>query len=132
MGLWLKQQGLLPDRVLSSPAKRARKTVLKVYRELPFEKEEIQWIQDIYEATLKDLVATLKTCPDTANTVLMVGHNPGLEYLLEYLSADRVTLPDDGKLLTTACVATLKLAAPWSGVGESVARLVAITRPEEM
>lgn len=131
-GLWLKQQKLIPDLILSSPAQRARRTLLKVCRELPFDADEIRWTPEIYDASLNDLLKVLKACPDEAKTVLMVGHNPGLEYLLEYLCREPLPLAEDGKLLTTGSIAHLEIPAKWSATTKSVARLLAITRPTEM
>ncbi|MGH8548194.1 MAG: SixA phosphatase family protein [Methylococcales bacterium] len=131
-GLWLKNQKLTPDLVLSSPAQRARRTVLKVCRELSFDADEIRWNPEIYDASLNDLVKVLKTCPDETRTVLLVGHNPGLETLLEYLCREPLPLTEDGKLLTTGCVAHLEVPAKWSATTKSIARLLSITRPTEM
>lgn len=131
-GLWLKHQKLIPDLILSSPAKRARKTILKVCGELNFDTDDIRWIPEIYDASLNDLLKILKSCPDQAETVMMVGHNPGLEYLLEYLCRDRVRLAADGKLLTAACIANLEITTKWSVASKSTAKLTSITRPPEM
>jgi phosphohistidine phosphatase len=131
-GKWLKHQKLIPDLILSSPAERARRTLLKVCRELPFDADEIRWIPEIYDASLNDLVKVLKACPDKAKTVLMVGHNPGLEYLLEYLCREPLPLAEDSKLLTAGCLAHLEVSAKWSATTRSIARLVSITRPSEM
>jgi phosphohistidine phosphatase len=132
VGIWLKQQKLIPDLVLSSPAARARKTILKVCRELRLDCDEIRWTPEIYDASLDDLIKVIKTCPDKAKTVMIVGHNPGLEYLLEYLCRDPPPVGKDGKLLTTGCIANLELPTKWSAAGQSVARLVSITRPADM
>jgi phosphohistidine phosphatase len=132
VGSWLQRQKLVPDLILSSPAKRARKTILAVCRQIPFDAENIRWMPEIYDAGLTDLIKVLNDCPDKANTVLLVGHNPGMEYLLEYLCRDRVPAAADGKLLTTACVANVEIAGKWSHLSESCGRLVSITRPAEM
>lgn len=131
-GLWLKQQKLIPDLILSSPALRARKTILKVCRGLSFEDDEIQWIPEIYDASLNALVKVLKACPGKAKTVFLVGHNPGLEDLLAYLCQDPVPVTEDGKLLTAGAIAHLEVTGKWSDTTKSVARLLSITRPSDM
>jgi phosphohistidine phosphatase len=128
MGRWLRQQGLVPDWVLSSPAERARTTALLVCHELSVSQECLHWEPRIYEATTGDLLAVLSDCPAAAKTVLLVGHNPGLETLLQYL-CDPIHLPPDGKLLPTATVARLKMPADWSELQPGAARLLGITRP---
>ncbi|MGR9107437.1 MAG: SixA phosphatase family protein [Gammaproteobacteria bacterium] len=132
VGRWLKQQQPIPDLILSSPAKRTRKTILKICAEIHYDADEIRWIPEIYDASLKDLIQVLKNCPDKAKTVMLVGHNPGLEYLLEYLCKTPIPLTDDGKLLTTASLAVLETTTPWREIGKAVADLVSITRAAQM
>jgi phosphohistidine phosphatase len=131
MGHWLRQQALIPDYVASSPAERARQTALKVCKELSLAKDRLQWDPRIYEATPEQLLDVLADCPETARTVLLVGHNPGLELLLRYLCSS-VPVPADGKLLPTATVAHLQLPADWHRLDPGVAHLLAITRPTSL
>ena len=51
MGEWLRAQGLVPDLVLASPARRAQETASKVCKVLDIEKQSIQWEPRIYDAT---------------------------------------------------------------------------------
>jgi len=51
MGEWLRAQGLVPDLVLASPARRAQETASKVCKVLGIEKQAIQWEPRIYDAT---------------------------------------------------------------------------------
>lgn len=128
VGSWLREQGLLPDYVVSSPAERAKQTVLKAARELELKKKDIHWDPRIYEAGLDTLLAVLADCPREAQTVLLVGHNPSLDYLLEYLCPSLPTT-DDGKMFTTAAVAELDMPDEWGFLAAGSARLVALTRP---
>lgn len=132
VGGWLRQQGLVPDLVVSSPAKRARKTTTKVCRELGIPKQEIWWEPRIYGASTETLVRVLSECRSDAETVLLVGHNPGLENLLEYLCGSDVSLPADGKLLPTAALARLRVAASWKHLQPNCATLVSITRSRSL
>ncbi|MDQ3773928.1 MAG: histidine phosphatase family protein [Pseudomonadota bacterium] len=93
MGEWLRAQGLVQDLVLASPARRARETASKVCKVLDIEKQAIQWEPRIYDATRADLIEVLADCPADRRLVLLVGHNPGLEELLEYLSGAAVHCP---------------------------------------
>lgn len=132
VGGWLRQQALVPDVVVSSPAKRARKTTTKVCRELGIPKQEIWWEPRIYGATVETLVRVLSDCRADAKVVLLVGHNPGLENLLEYLCGPDLSLPEDGKLLPTATLARLSIAAQWKELQPNCATLLSITRPRSL
>lgn len=131
MGRWLRQQGLIPDYVVSSPAERARQTALKACKGLGIPADRLQWDLRIYDATPEQLLAVLADCPEIARTVLLVGHNPGLELLLRYLCRS-VPVPADGKLLPTATVAQLEMPADWQQPDPGAARLVSITRPASL
>lgn len=128
MGRWLREQGLIPDDVLSSPAERARQTTLKVCKELNFPADRVRWEPRVYDATAGDLLRLLTDCPAQARRVLLVGHNPGLELLARYL-CPALTMPSDGKLLPTAAVAVLDVDGEWRQLEPGKGRLAALMRP---
>ncbi len=132
VGAWLYREGLVPDYVISSPAKRAQQTAEIVCKRLDYKKKKITFDATIYAAELPALLAVLARCPSAAGTVLLVGHNPGLEELLMYLVGDDLDLPADGKLLPTATVARLEMPADWCDLRTSCAQLVSITRPRQL
>jgi phosphohistidine phosphatase len=59
MGVWLKEQNIIPDLVVSSPALRAKQTVLLVCEQLEKDAAEIIWDNRIYEARLDDLLQVI-------------------------------------------------------------------------
>lgn len=130
VGSWLYREGLVPDRVLSSPAQRARQTTLKVCKGLDIGKKDIDWDPDLYGASTPHLLGALGRCPSQAATVLLVGHNPGLEELLRYLAGDDLEVPEDGKLLPTATLARLEMPDDWSNLERGCAQLLSVTRPK--
>ena len=131
IGVWLREQQLAPDHIISSPAVRAQQTALGVLEGLAMASDAVHWEPRIYEASLGILLTILEACPATAAKTLIIGHNPGLEYLLQYL-ADAIPQPDDGKLLPTATVAHLAMPDQWENLQAGCARLIAITRPRSV
>ncbi len=132
IGEWLKQQKLLPDYVVSSPARRASQTSNRVCKAMGVKDKKINWDERIYAASEVELLRVLADCPQKKQTVMLVGHNPGLEDLLEYLAGKGLEIPADGKLLPTATVACLKMPENWKGLKEGDGELVSITRPKEL
>jgi phosphohistidine phosphatase len=132
VGAWLYREGLVPDHVVSSPAVRARQTATKICKRLDFKKKRIIWERAIYEADVPALLAVLARCPATAATVLLIGHNPGLEELVRHLAGEDLELPDDGKLLPTATVARLEMPGDWQELKRGNGHLVSITRPRNL
>jgi len=132
VGRFLLGQQLVPDYVVSSPAERARQTVLGVCEQLGIGSEQVNWDSRIYGGSAASLVSVLEDCPHNAERVLIAGHNPGLEYLLLYLCGRDAPLPDDGKLLPTAAVAHLEITSQWSNLERGAAQLLSITRARSL
>ena len=86
-GKWLASHGMKPDRVLCSPSERTRDTAtlaLAAMKHAP----EPQFTDDIYDATPGELLALLDQHGD-ASTVMLIGHNPGIERLVALLVEGR-------------------------------------------
>lgn len=132
VGRWLRDEGLVPDFVVSSPARRAKQTVVAVCRELDIDSERICWDERIYGGWTRDLIEVLRESPPEAQRVLIAGHNPGLEDLVESISAGGVPTPPDGKLMPTAAVARLRISVPWAGLGVGTGQLLSLTRARSL
>jgi phosphohistidine phosphatase len=126
IGVWMQQQNLIPDFILSSPAVRAIETAKRCTRAMGLGDKHIHQDLKIYEANFATLKAIVNDCPAQVQRVMIVGHNPGLEHLLE----DLVSLPfsesEDGKILPTATLAHLILAEHWSQTHSGCATLKTI------
>ncbi len=129
IGLWLRRQALIPDYILSSPAIRAKQTAEKLVKTMALREECIQFDSRLYEADLDNLIKVLADCPANAQCVIIVGHNPGLEDLLNYLQGGTLDIPADGKLLPTATAAVLKMPNDWQKLSNACAKLDCIIRP---
>lgn len=129
VGSWLYREGLVPDHVVSSPAERARQTALKVCKRLDLKKNRIVWEARLYEAGVPELLGVLANCPGEAATVLLIGHNPGLEDLVRHLAGEDLEIPADGKLMPTATVARFEMPDDWRQLDPGSAHLVSMTRP---
>lgn len=128
MGVWLLQQNLVPDYIISSPAERASNTAAKLTKAMGLTRQHIHYDARIYEADIEQLQAVLADCPAHSRRVLLVGHNPGLEELLLHLHGNDIERPEDGKLLPTATLAVLKMPENWNKLKPGAAKLTSITR----
>jgi len=86
-GAWLARHGVSPDRVLCSPAQRTRDTARLALESLAGAPAP-QLAEEIYDASPGELLALLDQHGD-AGTVLLVGHNPGVERLVALLVEGR-------------------------------------------
>jgi phosphohistidine phosphatase len=100
---WLKEHGAAPDRVLCSPAARARETCERVLAALGY--ADLRNDARVYEATPATLLRVLDDHADAAS-VLLVGHNPGFESLVALLTEGA---SDSGRGMPPAAVVWLSL-----------------------
>jgi phosphohistidine phosphatase len=126
MGMLVADLGLVPDVIVTSSAERALRTAELVAEAAGFEGEMIV-TEALYHADPDDYMSALRAYGRDAACVMLVGHNPGLEMLLEELTGDWERLP-------TAALAQVSLPdAPWFGVGaETPGVLVGLWRPREI
>ncbi len=127
MGDLLRDASLVPDVVITSDAVRAHTTALVVAEAAGYTGDLVV-DPVLYHASPQDVLAVLKTVPDAnARIVMIVGHNPGLEDLVERLA---------GKWhgLQTAALVQLALKIDtWDELeGSTRATLVYIWRPKEL
>ena len=84
-GRLLAQRGVHPDAVLTSPARRALETARIVTRELDFPWDAIRRDKRAYLADPDTLLRLVQEGGDAAETLLLVGHNPGVSELAHAL-----------------------------------------------
>lgn len=108
------------DLAVVSPAARARATWDLAAAELP--EVPLSLIDDrVYAATGGELLAVVRTLPDEAHVVVLVGHNPGFEDLAARLTGTSVALP-------TSALAVIAWDGSWASAGASEAVLLASGR----
>ncbi len=126
MGKLLRDGHLEPELIISSTAKRARKTASKVAKKCGYE-GVIELDGSLYLAAPSQYIAVLQNVPDHIERVLVVGHNPGEEELLAHLTGQPVRFP-------TAALAQVELdIASWEELTrETRGRLIDLWRPGEL
>lgn len=101
MGKVLNKMKIEVDFIISSPAKRTKDTAQIIAREIGFLKE-IRFDVDLYEATLEKLLSKIRNFDININKAMIVGHNPGLTRLANYLSKEFITnIPTCGVVALT-------------------------------
>jgi phosphohistidine phosphatase len=102
---------------LSSPAVRARETTEIIVESLAVE-ADVRFDSLIYEADLRSLLSSLSKIKDDTEVVVLVGHNPGLEILLRFLTGETRAMP-------TAGVAKLVLRSKsWSDLNQAEGKFI--------
>ena len=130
----LEERGFRPQIVLSSPARRARETALRLVPGLT-QAPRIEEDEGLYLASPGQLLTRLQALPDRERQVLVVGHNPGLAELVQLLveSAAAEVLVRAARGLTPAAFAALRIRAPcWKDLEPGCAELVEFLRPSDL
>lgn len=128
MGQFLKEQGLIPGQIFSSPAARAKATILHVVKELGVREKQINWTEDLYFNGGNAYLDAIFSADESTNIVMTVGHNPMTEQVVSVLngSASLLTMP-------TAAIACFQSSAGnWGLVSPENCRLQWLQVPKEL
>lgn len=126
MGELLRDEGLIPGLIVSSTAKRARRTAKRAAKGSGYS-GEVQLSETLYHAGPEEFIQVLRDLPEKYESVMLVGHNPGLEEFLEGLTGAYRRLP-------TAALAQIHLEiSGWSSFEpHSRGRLMNLWLPKEV
>jgi phosphohistidine phosphatase len=95
----LKEKGITPDLIISSPAKRAKKTASHYQQTLG---SELRFDENIYEASSMTLLHLVQEAFQNVDTLMIVGHNPGFTALNDMLSNKSIyNIPTSGVVAIT-------------------------------
>lgn len=124
LGLLLKAKGLLPDLILSSPAKRALKTAKMIADEIDYPKKRIEVREELYEQGVKTLIELIGELDEGLERVFLIGHNPDLTDL-----ANRLTAANIDNVPTCGMVSVVFSMTRWKQCALQGGRLALFERP---
>lgn len=126
MAEYIGEQNLVPDLVLSSTAKRAQMTANLFVENCPGIECAVETTDEFYHAPARVYIQTVLLLPDSSDTAMFIGHNPGLEVLVEKLSGDY-------EVMSTAAIAWFVLnIRTWKDFDPKLAELNEVWRPKEI
>ena len=134
MGAWLAGRGFRPDLVLCSTARRARAT-WELARGAFSPSPKATYDADIYHASPGALLGVVQGAPSAIQTLMIVGHNPGLEQFVEMLASKGD--PEARRALSvkfpTAAIAVLDFPFDdWASVTAGSGRLDRFATPKSL
>ena len=128
VGDWIRNQQLLPDAIVCSPAERTEGTANEVCVAAGLDESTIRFEDSIYEAEVHHLVEALLNTQTQVQRLLFVGHNPGLEMLATKLVGN-VPRSVTGEVMPPATLVHIVLDGEWRRVLEATARCQQVFRP---
>lgn len=125
MGEVLRREGLVPDALVASPAVRSAQTAEAVSSAGGFD-GGIIFEEGIYEASPNALRQAVAAIDDTASTAMLIGHNPGIEGFIQYLTGEVEPMP-------TAAIAVISLDVnTWAEATGGCGRVETVFRPKDL
>jgi phosphohistidine phosphatase len=110
MAKLISEKKIHPDLIISSPAKRTKLTALEFAKQFGIKSENILWDDKLYLATFTTLIKKLKQLDNNLKTVFLVGHNPGLTDLQNFLCKEEI------ENIPTCGIVSMKTDKKWSEI----------------
>jgi phosphohistidine phosphatase len=127
----LGRKGISPELVLCSPSKRTRQTLKRLAPGLR-KNADVRIEPELYASSAADLLEVLHGVPDEVESVMLIGHNPGIQDLALSLAGAGSEIPRLRSRFPTAGLATLELKGTWRELAPDRAELVSFVKPKEL
>jgi phosphohistidine phosphatase len=125
LGYYLNKQRQVVDLMLVSPAQRTRSTAEILTEQMHYD-GYIEYSDELYQASVRSVLSLINQQTEEINRLLIVGHNPTLTYLAEYLTGEPVSNMAPGGLFI------LQIPGPWTQVSQQTATLGTYLDPEQL
>jgi phosphohistidine phosphatase len=124
MGEVMTRREYAPAIVISSPANRAASTA-KLVKDAAGLNADVRYDDRVYEASPNSLRQVASELDDAFGSAMIVGHNPGMEDFIRYLTGEIESMP-------TAALAVMELKIDsWSEINADTGTLAEIIRPKD-
>lgn len=127
MGKRLKEKGITPDLMLTSPAKRAFSTARRIGKVLKYSKDNIKMDKKLYHADEETILSVVRELKDKHEAVMVFGHNPGLT---DFINSFQTGELDIDNLPTCGIVAFELNISSWKDVAWGKGRIMFFDYPK--
>lgn len=132
MGREFRRLGLAAERIISSPAARTMETLAQISSGYGA-RMPVDYRPDLYLASPETLLAHVRAMEENCDSLLIVGHYPGLQQLALLLGAEGPLRREIVAKYPTGGLAEIELpAGRWAEVGEGEGRIVRFLRPRDL
>lgn len=95
-GAFIKAFALTVDEIICSAAVRTRQTAQKIAEVLHFEQDKLKPRQELYYPGVATILQEIAGLPESAQTVIVVSHNPAVSQVVSKLTGSKVYVPTGG------------------------------------
>lgn len=122
----LAESGVKIDAIIASPAERTTRTAEIFADQLKFDSEKVIYKDDLYDGRLQEYLKNINEIEPVNNEVILVGHNPNISYIAEYLSGS-----DIGDIPTSGIVTIKFENLEWAEIIKKSGILVSYVSPNQ-
>ena len=123
MGNFFRSKKIKLDLVLSSPSKRTKETIEHFFSK---DKPKLEFIDNIYHASMEDILDELYQISEEMNTVMIVGHNPSMHDITEFLTQKFLNK------YPTCALAQITTENKWTELTQGCSSLKNFMKPSEL
>jgi phosphohistidine phosphatase len=131
MAKHVRRKRIAPQLVLCSPSTRTRQTLTGIAPALG-KGADVEIRSELYAASAAELLELLRQVPDGIESVMLIGHNPGIQDLALSLAGGGPEITRVSGKFPTAALATLEFSAGWRELAPGSAELVSFVKPKEL
>ena len=113
MGMLFKNKKAKPDIIISSRAIRTQQTAESIAEHVSYDFNKVHINNEVYEASVRTLLSVINNFKEEWKTVILIGHNPSISYLAEYITGEPI-----GNMSTCGLVSVQFKLDSWSEVSE--------------
>jgi len=124
MGEVLNDKMIMLDLIISSPAKRTKKTAIEIASKLGYSEKKIQFNEDLYEVSSNTIIKLIKKIEEKYDRVMIFGHNPGLTMLNNHISNHYI---DN---IPTCGIVALQFDKKWSEIDKNSCKFLFFEYPK--
>ena len=128
IGQWMNANDRIPEKIISSPALRAKQTIGLVVEQIEMKKDDdISYEEDLYLASMDTLFENIHLYKNNVNSLMLVAHNPGLEEVIHFLTRD-----SQYRSMTTANLAIYRFENNLFDIESDKPELIEFIKPKEL
>ena len=124
MGEVLKDKKVKPDLIISSPAKRTKKTAIEIASKIGYSDKKILYNEELYEASSNTIIKVLNKIDEKYSSVMIFAHNPGLTLLNNHISNNYI------ENIPTCGIVALQLDKKWNELSKNTCKFLYFEYPK--
>jgi phosphohistidine phosphatase len=127
----LRREGIAPELLLCSSARRARETLEGISPALGG-RVSVQVEPELYGASDRELLERVHAIPEATQSAMLIGHDPAIQSLALSLAGSGEELPNMERKYPTGALATLTFSGSWRELEPHAARLAGFVSPKDL